>query len=89
MKQQFVVTNRIRQTEILALLDSCITNTPSVKIYAHKIAYLYSFARTTCLRVRLLRACPIFFSRLLYNWLPVGYEKLPVLWAICNDGKWC
>jgi len=60
MKQQFVVTHIIRQTEILALLDSCVTNTPSIKKYAHKIAYLYSFVRTTCLRVRLFRACPIF-----------------------------
>ena len=74
MKQQFVVTHTFRQNEIVALLDSCVTNTPVVKLYAPKFAYLYSFVRTTCLRVRLLRACPIFFG-LLYNWLSVGYEK--------------
>jgi hypothetical protein len=32
MKRQFVVTHMIRQTEILALLDSSVKNTPSVKM---------------------------------------------------------
>jgi hypothetical protein len=32
MKQQFVITLTIRQTEIPALLDSWVTNTPSVKM---------------------------------------------------------
>jgi hypothetical protein len=32
MKQQFVVTYTIRQTEIPTLLDSWFTNTPSVKM---------------------------------------------------------
>jgi len=32
MKQKFVITYAIRQTEILALLDSWVTNTPSVKM---------------------------------------------------------
>ena len=31
-KQQFVVTHTIPQTEILALLDRCVKNTPSIKI---------------------------------------------------------
>jgi len=53
MKQRFVVTHTIRQTEILALVDSCVTNTPSVKIYTQKFAYLYSFVRTTRVHVRL------------------------------------
>ena len=36
MKQQFVVTHTIRQTEIRALMDSSVTNTPSVNIsYPH------------------------------------------------------
>jgi hypothetical protein len=32
MKQQFVATHTIRQTEIFALLDSWVRNTPSVKM---------------------------------------------------------
>jgi len=32
MKQQFVITHTVHQTEILALLDSWVTNTPSVKM---------------------------------------------------------
>ena len=32
MKQQFVVTHTIRQTEIPALLDDWLTNTPCVKM---------------------------------------------------------
>jgi hypothetical protein len=32
MKQQFVVTHTIRQTEILVSLDSSVINTPSVKM---------------------------------------------------------
>jgi hypothetical protein len=32
MKQQDVVTQTIRQPEIPALPDSCVTNTPSAKI---------------------------------------------------------
>ena len=32
MKEQFVVTHTIRQIEILALLDSWVTNTPFVKV---------------------------------------------------------
>jgi hypothetical protein len=31
MKQQFVVTHRVRQNEILALVDSWVTDAPSVK----------------------------------------------------------
>jgi hypothetical protein len=32
MKQEFAVTHTIRQTKISALADSCVTNTPSVKM---------------------------------------------------------
>jgi len=31
MKQQFVITHTTHQTEILTLLDSWVTNTPSAK----------------------------------------------------------
>jgi hypothetical protein len=41
MKQQFILTHTTRQTEIPALLDSLVTNTPSVKmLYSQKISCL-------------------------------------------------
>jgi hypothetical protein len=41
MERQFVVTQTIRQTEIPALLDSWVTNTPSVRtLYQQKVAEL-------------------------------------------------
>jgi hypothetical protein len=44
MKQQFVVTYTIRQTEILAVLDSWVANTPSAKILCpRKITSAYIF----------------------------------------------
>jgi len=47
MKQQFVIAHAIRQTEISTLLDSWVTNTPSVKIlYPQKIASPYIFIKT-------------------------------------------
>jgi hypothetical protein len=46
MKQQFVVTHTIHQTEIPALLDSWVKNTPSVKVYPQRIACSYIFIRT-------------------------------------------
>jgi hypothetical protein len=47
MKRQFVVTHTIRQTEIPALLDIWLTNTPSVKILClHKIDFPYIFLKT-------------------------------------------
>jgi hypothetical protein len=45
-KQQFVITHTIRQTEIPALLDSLVTNTPSVKMQSsQKIASPYIFVQ--------------------------------------------
>jgi len=42
MKQQLVITHVTHQTEIPTLLDSWVTNTPSVKCWVHKnIAYPY------------------------------------------------
>jgi len=32
MKEKFFVINTIRETEVLALQDSCITDTPSVEM---------------------------------------------------------
>jgi len=48
-KQQFVVTHTIRQTEIPALLNGLVTNTPSVKILypqKKKISSPYIFVKT-------------------------------------------
>jgi hypothetical protein len=48
MKQQFVRTHTIHQTEILVFLDSWVTNTPSVKMSCSqkKIARPYIFVKT-------------------------------------------
>jgi hypothetical protein len=47
MKQQFVVTHTIYQTEIHTTLDSWVTNTPSVKMLgSQKIAGPYIFVKT-------------------------------------------
>jgi hypothetical protein len=47
MKEQFVVTHTIRQTEIPALLDSWVTNTPSIKMLCpQKIVCPYIFVKT-------------------------------------------
>ena len=48
MKQQFDVTHKIRQTEILTLLDSWVTNTHFLKILypQKKIASPYIFVKT-------------------------------------------
>ena len=48
MKRQFFVSHTIRQTEISALLDRWVTNTPSVKmVYPQKKnAFPYIFVKT-------------------------------------------
>jgi len=47
MKQQSVVTRTICQTEIITLLDSWVTNAPSIKILCHqKMASPYIFINT-------------------------------------------
>ena len=57
MKRQFVVTHTIRQTEIPTLLDSWVTNTPSVKILCRQKNFLSLYFRKniTCLIIGLLR----------------------------------
>jgi hypothetical protein len=46
MKRQFVVTHTIQQTEIHTLLDSWVTNAPSVKMLGpQKIAGPYIFVK--------------------------------------------
>ena len=69
MKQQFVVTHTINQTEIPSLLDSCVTNRPSLKIL-YKKYFLYFRKNMTRLNVGLLRICQVFsFScKIVYRW---------------------
>jgi hypothetical protein len=48
-KEQFAVTHTIREAEIPALLDTWVTNTPSVKILCpqkKKLASPYIFVKT-------------------------------------------
>jgi hypothetical protein len=54
MKQQFVITHTICQTEILALLDSSVTNAPSIKILCLQNNGLFH-KYLTCLSVGLSR----------------------------------
>jgi len=64
MKQQFLVTHTTCQTEILALLDSWVTNTSSVKMmctWKHSLS-LHCHKTITCLNVGLLRISLKFFS---------------------------
>jgi hypothetical protein len=61
-KQQFVVTHRIRHTEIPALLGSRVKNTPCLNLVSTKIFFsLYLRKNMTCLNVGLLRICQVFF----------------------------
>jgi hypothetical protein len=46
MKQQFVVTHTTHQTELAALLDSWVTNTPSVKMSPQKNCFSLCFLKT-------------------------------------------
>lgn len=46
MKEQFVITHTICQTEIPTLLDSWVKNTRSVKILFAQIASPYIFIKT-------------------------------------------
>jgi len=50
MKWQFVVTHTILQTEISALLDSWVTNTPSVKMLCPQknLLSFYLHKNVTC-----------------------------------------
>jgi hypothetical protein len=63
MKRQFVVSHTTRQTEIPALIDSCVTNTPFVKMLCPQGSGLSLYFRKniTCLSVGLLRIGQVFF----------------------------
>ena len=73
MKRQFLATHTILQTEIPALLDSCVTNTPLSKCCVHKKNCLYLFVRKsiTCLHVGLLRIGQVFSvsCKIVYQWV--------------------
>ena len=64
MKQQCVVTHTVRQTDIPALLDSTVTNTPSVtKLWPQTNSFHLHFRKNiTHLRVGVLRICPVILS---------------------------
>jgi hypothetical protein len=56
VERQFVVTHIIRQAEIPALLDSSMTNTPSLKFLFESKTCLFTYLRkiTRCVSVGLL-----------------------------------
>ena len=66
MKQQFVITHATPQTELPALLDIWVTNTPFVKmLYPQKNYFsLYFCKNITCLYVGVRSNCQIFFCTL-------------------------
>jgi hypothetical protein len=77
MKQQFVVTHTIRQTEIFSLLYSWVTNTLSINIlYVQKNCFYLCFRKNTnvlkCWSVKDLSS----LFCLLCNCVSVGYDKL-------------
>jgi hypothetical protein len=63
MKRQFVITRTVCQTEIPALLDSWVTNTPSVERLCpqNDCIFLYFHKNITCLSVGLLGIGQVFF----------------------------
>ena len=73
MKQQFVVTYTIRQTQIPELLGSWVTNTPYVKILCPQYNYLsfYFPKNVTCLSVGLVRIGQVFSVsyKIVYRWV--------------------
>jgi len=64
MKQQFVITHTMHQTGLPAILESWVTNTPSVKmLYPQKKKISSHFCKNvTCLYVGVLNNCQVFFS---------------------------
>ena len=77
MKGEIVVTHTINQTDIPALLDTRVTNTPSVKMLCpqNNCMSLYFRRNITCLRVGLLKIGQAFFC-LPQNCVQVVYETL-------------
>jgi len=91
MKQQFAITHTICQTMIPTLLNSWVTNAPSIKMSCppkKNCLSLYFCKILTCLRVGLLRIYQVFFC-LLYNCVLVGYERLLFLERyVCDRFEW-
>jgi hypothetical protein len=83
MKQQFVVTHTIRQTEIPALLDSWVTNAPSVKmLQPQKNCFsLYFHRNIACLSVS-LRICQVFpvSCKIVYWWVTTNCCFMIDIW---------
>jgi hypothetical protein len=77
IKQQYVITHTIRQTEIPALLNSLFTNTPSVRIFFPQKYCLSLYFRKKhnmlqCWSIKYRSS----FLCLLVNSVSVGYVKL-------------
>lgn len=74
MKQQSVVTSTIRHTEVPALLEIYVTNTPSAEmLHPQNIASPYIFLKNlACLSDDLLMICQVFAvtCKIVYPWVP-------------------
>ena len=91
IKQQFSVTHIIRQTTILALVDSCVSNTPSVKmLFPEKKCFLLYFRKIIIrLTVGLLKIGQVMSVRCktVYRWC----RQFAVARAACGlvaEGGW-
>ena len=100
MKRPFVVTHKIRQTEIAALLDSWVTNTPVKMLCPHKICLSFYFLKNmTCLSGGLLRVGQVFFvsCKIVYRWVTTNfhymnnifYLKIDYYALVISNGKIC
>jgi hypothetical protein len=88
MKRQFAVTHTISRTEIPTLLDSWVTNTPSVKMLCPQKYCLSLYFRNiiTCLIVGLLKIGQVSFLsfKTVYWWATTNwcfYEHSVVTWC--------
>jgi hypothetical protein len=76
IKQQFVITHTKHQTGLPALLESWVTNTPSVKmLYPQKKNSPHFCKNVTCLYVGVLSNCQVFFLSPV-KLSVMGYKKL-------------
>jgi hypothetical protein len=75
MKQQFVTTHSIRQTEIPALLDNWVTNTLSAKTLCPQKDYLSLYFWSTEDQLIFFVSCKTVYG---------GLQQTAVSWAICS-----
>ena len=94
MKQQFIVTYTIPQTEIPALLHNWVTNTPCVKIlytHTHTSVCLYFRKNMMCLIDGMLSICQVYsvFCQTVYCWSAASCSFMSDLTYNNNNRRKC